>query len=166
MADFPSAGQPSSLYNHNTSSYHEITFTIQTGPTSPSTRKYKPWRTTDEKLDTILNKDADWLLSNFLFYLFGHENEKGEEFPWMDHQVKVIGQFLARNTKHSLVKITPLDFNQNETNSFRLKQSGKSSSTLVPLFTLSQQHLSKHNSLGPVLQKISIAWIWHLARQV
>jgi hypothetical protein len=99
------------LYNHDTSSYHEITFAIQNGPTSPSTRKYKPRRTTAEKVDTILKfikKDTNWLLSGFLFYLFSHENEKGEESQWVDHQVKVVGRFLAGKAKHSLAKIVHL----------------------------------------------------------
>jgi hypothetical protein len=52
----------------------------------PKKRKYKKQRTTDQKLCEIFKviHDADWAFSDFLYFVFRHEDAEGEEIQIQD----------------------------------------------------------------------------------
>jgi len=73
----------------------------------PKKRKYKKRRTTDQKLREIFKviHDADWAFSDFLYFVFRHEDAEGEEIHCKQAHGNMVQKFLAGNCIHTPAQI-------------------------------------------------------------
>jgi len=76
----------------------------------PKKWKYKKQRTTNQKPHDIFKviHDADWGLSDFLYFVFQHKDTDGNEIHCEQAHANMVQKFLARNCVYMLAHILHL----------------------------------------------------------